>query len=341
MRVEEHDTVSVVSRIIGRVSLAARRLGRATTKRSHEPRSAPRSYPRDFHVMPRAADRVGDWPVPPAVDGPAASLEPTGVESPPMRYDLVLFEALNAEYAGTPIVRESPQYDMASVVARSQRRLVSIHRRVDLMSKTVLEVGCGSGLEVWHLAHGFNCDAWGVDILPRRAWPTLESERVHLLAGDISDQTLLQEASFDRVISNTVWEHLEHPRAALAETFRTLKPGGLAWIRANLYRGPTASHRARDIHFPFPHLLFADEVIAEALGRAGVSPRGAAWVNRLTWEQYEVAMLEVGFRIRSLRFDEYPLDERFYDRFRDILGRYPRRDLERGFFTVILEKPRT
>ena len=34
--------------------------------------------------------------------------------------------------------------------------------------------------------------------------------------------------------------------------------GGLAWIKAN--RGPKASHRYRWVNFPWPHLLFTDEV---------------------------------------------------------------------------------
>src|SRR5205085_6530648 len=119
---------------------------------------------------------------------------------------------------------------------------------------------------------------------------------------------------------------------------RVMKPGGLAWIRANLHRGPTASHRTRDIFFPFPHLLFPDEVIDAAMRRAGKQPGGAVWVNRLTWEQYETAFIVAGFAIRSLSFTRYPLDEAFVERFDDILGRYPRADLERGFFQVVLER---
>jgi hypothetical protein len=61
-------------------------------------------------------------------------------------------------------------------------------------------------------------------------------------------------------------------------------------------------------------------------------------VNRLTWEQYEAAFLTSGFAIRSLEFTHYPLDEEFFGRFEDILGRYPRADLERGFFQVVLER---
>jgi hypothetical protein len=41
-----------------------------------------------------------------------------------------------------------------------------------------------------------------------------------------------------------------------------------------------------------------------------------------------------------LRFRETPLDEAFYQRFSHILGRYPRWDLTKDFFDVVVEKPR-
>lgn len=297
-------------------------------------------YGWEFRVLPRPHELSDPWPEPPDVDNPFALLDPAQDVAPPRRFDVELFMALNAEYAGHPIAATAPSYQRDPLVERSRRRLAAIHARIDLRDKTVLEVGCGSGMEVWHVAHAFGSDAWGIDVQARRAWPNLVGDRVHLVLGSISSDSGLPGGAFDRVLSNTVWEHIEQPHRALAEMFRVMKPGGLAWIRANLYRGPTASHRTRDIAFPFPHLLFTDEVIAEGLRRIGKPAHGAAWVNRLTWEQYEAHMLEVGFMIRSLRFDLYPLDEAFYARFEDILGRYPRRDLERGFFTVILEKPR-
>jgi hypothetical protein len=40
----------------------------------------------------------------------------------------------------------------------------------------------------------------------------------------------------------------------------------------------------------------------------------------------------------SLNFDVVPIDEPFYRRFEDLLGRYPRSDLEKDFFTVVLRK---
>jgi SAM-dependent methyltransferase len=325
--------------LLKRVRRALRRRWHSARLGLRAPASRPPAYDTGFSVRAGPAEPPESWPKPPDIDNPFAALHPeTGAKPAPTAFDVELFEALHAEYKARPVAPTAFKYGLSDLADRAQRRLTSIHRRIDLRNKTVLEVGCGSGVEVWHIAHVFQSDAWGIDNQPRRAWPALEGERVHLIDGDISTGGGLASAMFDRVVSNTVWEHLEHPRAAFRETFRVMRPGGLAWIRANLYRGPTASHRTRDIAFPFPHLLFGDEVIAEAMRRRGKPAEGSAWVNRLTWEQYEKMILEAGFRILSLRFDRYPLDEAFYARFEDILGRYPRQDLERGFFTVILEK---
>jgi SAM-dependent methyltransferase len=325
----------------------ARSIARSIVERLPDPvadavRSAVRAarhqgYPATIRIG-RHSEIERAWPDPPAIVRPMAGI-PRPAE-PIRSYDLELFEALNAEYASHPIVASAPTYDFESVAYRSRGRLTSIHKGIGLDRRTVLEVGCGAGFEVWYLAHHFGSDAWGIDMSPRDGWPALRGEHVHLIEGDIAGDHGLAPNSFDRAISFTVWEHITRPEAAFQELFRVLKPGGLAWVRANLYRGPTASHLYRDIAFPFPHLLFHDDVIAAALARAGKRAEGAAWVNKLTWEQYEAAILRLGFRIRSLKFDLYPLDDAFYARFEDVLGRYPRADLERGFFTVVLEKPR-
>jgi hypothetical protein len=125
----------------------------------------------------------------------------------------------------------------------------------------------------------------------------------------------------------------------LQQTYNILKPGGIAWILANLYRSPIGSHLYRDIYFPFPHLLFTDDVIAEFLRRQGKPPRGASWVNKVTWAQYERYIEDIGFEILALRFKEHPLDEEFYKRFENELCRYPLFDLTRDSFTVLLRRP--
>jgi SAM-dependent methyltransferase len=336
--------------VIRREVLRHRRLTRAlkgvrgawwtvTMRGPARPSSRPGAYPKDFRVRPAPGPVADDWPEPPVVDAPFGAAIAPSPPAPPLRYDLALFEQLNAEYADKPFQSTAPKYDPDSITARSRARIAGIHEQLGLAGKTVLEIGCGAGYEVWYLAHHLGCDAWGIDISPRRAWPALGGARVHLVEGDVAVRDSLPAATFDRVLSFTVWEHIRHPLEAIAELERIMKPGGLAWIRANLYRGPTSSHRTRDIAFPFPHLLFEDAVIDEAMRRKGRQPGGSVWVNRLTWEQYEAAFLNAGFTIRSLKFTTYPLDEAFYDRFEDVLGRYPKVDLERGFFQVVLEKP--
>jgi ubiquinone/menaquinone biosynthesis C-methylase UbiE len=258
---------------------------------------------------------------------------------PDPAFDIELFEQLNAEYADRPLVAQPLQYDEDAMAGRARERLASVHKAIGLQGKRVLEFGCGGGFEVWLLAHHFGADAWGVDIAERAAWKTLADDRTHLVLADLAVDQPFPEGHFDRVFSFYVFEHVSHPHAALAEIYRVLKPGGVAWIAANLHRGPLASHRYKQVYFPFPHLLFTDEVFREFYRRQGLPEMEAAWVNRLTWAEYEDYFARIGFRVRRATFRETPLDEGFYARFESVLGRYPRTDLQRDFFQVVLEKP--
>jgi len=264
---------------------------------------------------------------------------PWGPEAPGQAFDIDLFEALNAEYAARPLVPSPQEYDDSSLIERARSRLLAVHGSIDLMGKRVLEFGCGGGYELWLTSHHFECEGWGVDVQQFRSWASLEDARTHFVRADLAVEQPFEPEFFDRIMSFAVFEHVEHPYAALAALYRVLKPGGLAWIWANLHRGPMASHRYRYVNFPFPHLLFGDDVFREYCRRHGLLVEGATWVNKLTWAEYEKHFKRLGFVIRMLRFSERPLDEPFYARFEDVLGRYPRTDLTRDFFEVVLEKP--
>jgi SAM-dependent methyltransferase len=279
-----------------------------------------------------------ELPAPPVVEEPMDIVRSILPVNPRIRYDVDLFEQLNAEYATRPLVPEPRRYDHEAMLASAIARLRAVHRATDLRDKTILEIGCGGGYELWYAATSLGADAWGVDVVERRSWEALAGERVHLQVADMAAGNPFAEGTFERAMSFTAWEHIEHPYRMLVETHRVLRPGGLLWMKANLHRGPQASHLYRHIMFPFPHLLFSDDVIADALARRGVEVEGAAWVNRLTWAQYEDYFREVGFRILALRFRETPLDEEFYERFHDVLGRYPRWELSKDFFEVVLER---
>jgi SAM-dependent methyltransferase len=321
----------------GKPADAVNRGGAPTSLRGNHP---------SRYVHPTTPEPISpDWPEPPILKADQ-DVKPQEVlrsiyelGGRPERYDVELMELLNKEYESKPVVPAPPKYDVGSFVENGRKRIGWVHDMVDLRNKRVLEVGCGQGVEVWGLANHLGCDAYGVDVLDRAGWRQLAGPNAHFLCVDITAENPFPENFFDRVISFTVWEHIAHPYAALRETFKIMKPGGLQWIRANLYRGPLGSHLYHDIYFPWPHLVFPDDVIEEFYVRLGRSPKRAAWVNKLTWAEYERYIQMAGFTIEMVSFTERPIDEEFYARFEDVLGRYPRWDLEKDFFTAVLRKP--
>lgn len=297
------------------------------------------SSPRPFQVVP-APRPVTVTASPPEIAEPMAQGRALAAEvESGERFDIGLFEALNAEYAARPVVPAALEYTHEALIERSVARLQKIHGIIDLADQRVLEFGCHHGYQVWYLSHAFGSDSWGVDVVERAPWPALADERTHFVLADLAVDRPFPEASFDRIVSINVFEHVTHPISSLEALFRVLRPGGLAWITANLHRGPLASHRYREVTFPWPHLLFGDDVFREFYRRRGLPEQGAEWVNRLTWEQYRSEMLRIGFVIRKEHLRRRAIDEELYQRFEPILGRYPRADLERDFFDVVVEKP--
>lgn len=305
------------------------------------PLSAPPARP--FSSLPQVTQlSEGDiqWRTPPVVTTSGTrvrSIYDTGASA--QRYDVELLEKLNAEYADKPLVPRPPSYDPDSLTRNARRRTLWVHNMIDLAEKRTLEIGCGNGYEVWHVGEHLAADAHGIDVAEYGPWKDLAGERVHFTCADMAADNPFEPDSFDRILSYTVWEHVLHPYKLLEETYRVLKPGGLCWMNANLYAGPQASHRYRDIYFPWPHLLFSDDVIKEWDIKNGHTDKGSAWVNRLSWYHYQHYFDQLGFRLRHLRFTGTPIDEAFYTRFEDVLGRFPRWDLTKDFFIAVLEKP--
>lgn len=316
-------------------SRVLRRAQRLVPVQRAMPAPGPKQEPEPIQPL----DQSG-WLLPDGITGTGhrvRNLYDTGAG--PKVYDIDLLETLNEEYAARPLVPSPPSYTPEALAESARRRVGWVHGMVDLAGKRTLEIGCGNGFEVWSMAHNLGCEAYGVDVAEYVPWHQLAGPSVRFECADLASSNPFPSDYFDRVLSFTVWEHVTHPAALLQATWDVLKPGGLAWIRANLHAGPQASHRYRHIHFPWPHLLFSDEVVRAWDVHHGREPIGLAWVNRLTWLHYDYYASQTGFEVVHRAFTETPIDEDFYTRFEEVLGRYPRTDLRRDYVLMVLRKP--
>lgn len=256
-----------------------------------------------------------------------------------MTYDLELFSSLNEEYRSKRLVRKPPTYSAAVLKQRGKTRVANLVSRFEIAGKRLIEIGCGRGETCYAFATGHGCSVVGVDITEYPQWKNHTSSAVSLMKLDLSrESAALAPAQFDFAYSNAVWEHVRHPFAMLKAVHALLKPGGTFYMVANLYRGPKASHRYRQVFFPWPHLLFTDDVFEQYYTSMGKEPMRAAWVNRLSIGDYFLYFNLVGFKCKEVSYTTTPIDEAFYRRFSDILERYPRYDLERDFLQAVLVK---
>lgn len=253
------------------------------------------------------------------------------------RFDLALFLELNEEYRTKPVVPAPPKYDADSLRQRGRQRVEGLNAIHPLPGARILEIGCGHAEVVSNVARSYpDAEVIGIDVQPRKTWSTLDLANARVEHLDITRQDFSHLGTFDFIYSFTVWEHIVHPYSALQAAKKLLAPGGRMYLTINLYRGTQASHLYRDVFFPWPHLLFEDDVFAAFYRAQGKSAQQPAWVNKLTGEQYECYFRELGLEPEKLWYRTTPIDEKFYRRFEDVLSRYPRRDLAREYLNVVL-----
>ena len=258
-----------------------------------------------------------------------------------IRYDIDLFMELNEEYAQNSAVLAHTAFlqevegDRLEAAAKG---VVQVNEDLSFeRGMRVLEIGCGRGHLSAILRRDYGCEVVGLDIRRYPEWDEFLTKGLDLRVHDISRTNNDALGTFDRIVALEVWEHLEHPYAALTAVKELLSDGGesLAYISANLYRGPKASHRYRHVFFPWPHLLFEDDVFLQFFQKQGTRRR-SAWVNKLTAAHYDLYVRQLDFEVVREWTAKTPIDEAFYERFIDKLGRYPRYDLEQDFIFLVL-----
>jgi ubiquinone/menaquinone biosynthesis C-methylase UbiE len=128
----------------------------------------------------------------------------------------------------------------ASIYDREANPLIALEEPVlrealgDVAGLSVLDLGCGTGrLSLW-LA-GAGATVTGVDFsegMLEEARRKAGAAKVRFLAHDLQQPLPFADATFDRVVSGLVLEHLEDLDAFFGEARRVLRPGGRAVVSA-------------------------------------------------------------------------------------------------------------
>lgn len=108
----------------------------------------------------------------------------------------------------------------------SSDRIHSLARSLlgDITQKSVLDLGCGTGIFLESLSKQGAKELVGCDGMDFRTTPG--AFRFEL--SDLNKKLPFADGSFDRVTAIEVIEHLENPRFFAREVARVLKPGGFA-----------------------------------------------------------------------------------------------------------------
>lgn len=189
-----------------------------------------------------------------------------------------------------------------SMVMRSAQRQAAFllpHLRPGM---NLLDCGCGPGSITTDFARllapgevtGLDIDPGEIERATARALE-LGLENVHFRTGDIYQLPFAAE-TFDIVYSNALLDHLRDPIAALRETYRVLKAGGIAAIR-------TAD---RDGYYFYP----SDPVLEKDL-RDGEAEKAAQGISVRIGKQIRSLLRQAGF-VRteaSASYDSYGTSE--------------------------------
>lgn len=254
-----------------------------------------------------------------------------------VKFDLELFKRLNLEYASKPIVPVPPD---GRIEQRTQQRARRLDRLFNLRNKRLLDVGCGKGEVALELVRNYDCKVLAVDIMAYPNWSTQSHPGLEYRVLDLSGSHGLSSRSFDLIYSWSVMEHVVHPFSMLRSCRDLLTPKGRFFMVAHLYRSATGSHRSREIYFPWPHLLFTDDVFEQYYRSTGLPVKRPAWLNRLTHADYFRYFELLGYVVEEEFIRTRELDVAFYERFSEELSKYSVFDLTTNAVEVVLSVDR-
>ncbi len=199
---------------------------------------------------------------------------------------------------------EPPTMSGSAYQGKSKLRMTLGDELLTLVrDKTVIDFGCGEGLESLDLARNGARKVIGIDI---REGALAEAAR-KAQAGGLSDRCEFlhkTETKADIIVSLDSFEHFEDPAAVLRTMYDLLKPGGLAMISF----GPTWYHPLGG-HlfsiFPWAHIIFSEQALIR--WRSHIRWDGATrfgevegGLNQMTIARFEELVSASRFRLEML-----------------------------------------
>lgn len=204
-----------------------------------------------------------------------------------------------------------------------------------LPDKTLLDAGCGRNAPVLQRFRGRAARLVGIDLVD---FPS-DVNGIELKNTDLAS-TGLEDSSIDLIMSRSVMEHVENPRAVYREMFRLLRPGGrFVFLTANFW--DYASLVARVV----PN-RFHPWIVSKTEGRAeeDVFPTQYKSNTRRAVRRWAT---ESGFEIETFRYlGQYPCYFMFNGvlfflatGYEKLITRFEALGFLRGWIFVTLRKP--
>jgi SAM-dependent methyltransferase len=198
---------------------------------------------------------------------------------------------------------------------------------VSLAGARVLDVGCGDGFIDLGVIKTFSpsllvgTDLFPVDIddLTRLSRTYLESDLPDCLKfSECSETTLpFPDASFDIVMSWSVFEHVSDPVAVLREIRRVLRPGGYMFLQIwPLFHSQRGSHLWKWYPNGWEHLEKSNSELQTAISsQLSQTPElldstlvDLSTLNRLTLDQLQDSISAAGMNVRRVALQADTID---------------------------------
>jgi len=136
--------------------------------------------------------------------------------------------------------------------------------------RDVLDLGCGTGAYLNRLNEEYR--AFGLDFSPHAVGFCRERGLPRLVKGDAQNLPFV-DGSFDAIVSLDTFEHVEGDRAAMAEAFRVLRPGGTLVMNVPAFRWLWGPHDVALMHFR----RYTKREVQELLTHAGFECRTVSY----------------------------------------------------------------